>query len=138
MKLHLVVVLVDVGANLHLLDFDDLLLLLGLVLLLLLLVLELAVVQDLADRGFRVGADLDQVQADRVGAGLGFAHRQHALHLTFFVDQADLGDAYLLVHTGPVAGWRGGHGTSGYGTLLWRFRVAAKAATPPMCRLTGP
>jgi hypothetical protein len=117
-QLHLVVVLVDIGANLHLLDFDDLLLLLGLVLLLLLLVLELAVVQDLAHRGFGVRADFHQIEANGKGAGLCIAHGHHALHFAGIIDQAHLGNANLLVYAGPVASRRGGQGTSGYGTLL--------------------
>ena len=46
--LHLIVVLIDVRANLDLFDFDDFLLLFGFVLLLLLFVFELAEIQDLA------------------------------------------------------------------------------------------
>ena len=63
--LHLIVVLVDVRADLDLLDLDDFLLLLGFVLLLLLLVFELAEVEDLHHRRLGVRADLQQVEARR-------------------------------------------------------------------------
>src|SRR6516164_4305046 len=61
--LHVVVVLVDTGAQLDLLDVDDLLPLARYVLLLLLLILELPGVEDLADRGIGVGRNLDEVEA---------------------------------------------------------------------------
>ena len=66
--LHLIVVLIDVRADLDLLDLDDFLLLLGLVLLLLLFVFELAEVEDLDHRRLGVGADLQQIEADGEGA----------------------------------------------------------------------
>ena len=59
--LDVVVVLLGAGAELHLLELHDHLLLLGLVLLLLLGVLELPVIHDLADGRLGRGADLDEV-----------------------------------------------------------------------------
>src|SRR5688572_17226464 len=60
--LEIEVVLVDSGAELHLLDDDHLLLLFRLGLFLLLLEQVLAIVHDLADRGSGRGGDLDEVE----------------------------------------------------------------------------
>ena len=65
--LDVVVVVVDARAHLDLLDLDHPLLLAGGVGLLLRLVLELAVVEDLADRRGRGRRDLDQVEAGFLG-----------------------------------------------------------------------
>ena len=68
-----VVAFVGAGAELHFLDFDDLLLGLGLGGALLLLVLELAVVHQPADRRIGLGDDLDEIdvglarEAQRLG-----------------------------------------------------------------------
>ena len=60
--LHVVVVRVDVRTKLDLLDFDQLLALARLALFLLFLELELAVIEDLADRRVRIGGHLDEVE----------------------------------------------------------------------------
>src|SRR5436305_7498775 len=62
LELEIVVVLVDVGAELDLFEMDDLLLLLRYVRLLLLLVEELAEVHDAADRRLRRRRHLHQVE----------------------------------------------------------------------------
>ena len=62
-QLDLVVAHVGDGAELHFLDLDLLLLLLGGLRLLLGFELELAVIHDAADRRIAVGLDLDQVHA---------------------------------------------------------------------------
>jgi len=54
---------IDVGTELDLLHLDDLLLFAGFVLLLLLLVLELAEIEQLADRRIGVRRNLDEVEA---------------------------------------------------------------------------
>jgi len=104
--LDVVVVLVDAGAQLDLLDLDDLLLLARLVLLLLLLVLELAVVEDLADRGRGGGGNLDQVEAGFGGLFQGFAKRDHPGHLAALVDEADAHGGDLFVDARAVAAGR--------------------------------
>ncbi len=101
--------------------------------LLLLFVFELAEVEDLADRRIGVRADLHQIQTDREGALHRLAHGQNALHLTILIDQANLRDSDLLIYAGAVAGWRGGHWSSGYRSLLSllkRSMADARGATP--------
>ncbi len=62
-----VVVVVDAGTELDLLDLDDLLLLAGLGGLLLLVEVELAVIEDLADRRIGVRGDLDEIESGVFG-----------------------------------------------------------------------
>src|SRR5829696_2044604 len=87
------VVLVDAGAELHLLDHDHLLLLLRLVLLLLLLELVLPVVHDLADR--RVGGrrDLDEVEVLLSGHVLRLLERDDSDLRSVVADEANLRDS---------------------------------------------
>ena len=73
-----VVVLLGPRPELHFLELDHDLLLLGLVLLLLLEVLELAVVHDLADRRLRHRADLDEVDPELLRARQRLLDRKHA------------------------------------------------------------
>ena len=72
LHLGVVVVIVDAGAKLDLLDLDDLLLLAGFGGFLLLKEAELPIVEDLADRRICGGNDLDEVEACVVGYLLGF------------------------------------------------------------------
>ena len=90
--LDVVVVVVDAGAHLDLLDLDHPLLLAGGVGLLLRLVLELAVVEDLADRRRRGRSDLDEVQAGFLGPGQGVAGGDHPDHVALGIDQTNLAD----------------------------------------------
>ena len=60
--LRFVIVIVHVNAELHFLDHDLLLMLLGLALFLLLLVQEFPVIHDAANRGLSGGRDFNQVQ----------------------------------------------------------------------------
>ena len=64
---HIVIVIVDIGAQLDFLDLDNLLLLARFVLALLFLVLVLADIEDFANRRLRIRRDLHQVQARFVG-----------------------------------------------------------------------
>ena len=67
LHLDVVIVVVDAGPELDLLDLDGLLLLARLGRLLLLEEAEPAVIEDLADRGDRVRGDLDEVEAGVLG-----------------------------------------------------------------------
>src|SRR5271166_1849188 len=125
--LHLIVVLINVRANLDLLDLNDFLLLLSFVLLFLLFVFELAEVQDLAHRRVGVRADLDQIKADGEGALHRFARAHDTLHLALLVDQTDLRYPDFLIYAWAVAGWRSGQWSSCYRCLLWLFRRSAAA-----------
>ena len=111
-RLDLVVVDVDVGTELDLLDLHHLLPLARLVLLLLLLELELAVVQDLADGRVGVGNDLHQVQAGFFGSLDGCGGRHDALFLTVLVDEQDAGDSDVFVHARPFFDGRRLHGAA--------------------------
>jgi len=62
LQLDVEVVGIDVGRHTNFLDLDHTLILLGFFFLLQLLKAELAIIHDLANRGHRVGCDLDQVQ----------------------------------------------------------------------------
>src|SRR5258708_15904073 len=75
--LDVVVVVVDAGAQLDLLDLDDLLLLARLVAALLLLVFELAEIEDLDHRRVRVGGDLDEIETRLKGTLQGLAPGPH-------------------------------------------------------------
>jgi hypothetical protein len=88
-------VIVDVRPHLDLFDLDDLLPLARLVGALLRLVLELADVEDLADGRVRIGRDLDQVEAGRVGAGEGVADRDDPDIFAILIDEPDLSDVDL-------------------------------------------
>src|SRR5687768_3109973 len=91
------VVLVDAGAELHLLDDDHLLLLLGLGLLLLLLEEELAVIHDLADRRIRRRRDLHEVEVLLPGHLVGLGDGDDSNLLSLGIDQAHLGVADQVI-----------------------------------------
>jgi hypothetical protein len=99
-------VVVDVRAHLDLFDLDDLLALARLVGPLLRLVLELADVEDLADRRVRVGRDLDEVEPGRVGAGERVADRNDPDIFAILIDETDLGYVDLSVDARALAGRR--------------------------------
>ncbi len=88
-QLHLVVVLVGAGPELHFLDLDLLLLELGLVLLLALLVLELAVIHDPAYRRLGLGGDLHQIEIRFLGLGQGFPQADDTQLLALHTYQSD-------------------------------------------------
>ena len=70
--------------------------------LLLLLVLELAEVEDLADRRLGLGVDLDEVEALLLGHAERFVGLQHAEHAAVGGDDADFGDADAVVDSDLV------------------------------------
>ena len=93
----LVIVLIDRHGELALFDRNDLLLFLGGPVALFLLVEEAAVVLDAADRGSRVGRNLDQVEAPLLGDPHGLKGGQDAELFAVFVDDADFARTNLFV-----------------------------------------
>ena len=118
LDLHLIVVVVDVGPHLDLLDLDDLLLLLGLGLFLLLLVFVLAVIKDLAHRRLGVRRDLDKVKAGLLCDGERPVGRDDTALLAGVVNQKNLGNRDILVDARPVVLGRGGGDWSACYVLL--------------------
>ncbi|GAA3964628.1 hypothetical protein GCM10022231_26560 [Gordonia caeni] len=94
---------VDLRAELLLLDDGHLLITAGLALLLRRLVLELAVVHDLAHRRARVGRNLYQVQVGFVSQAKRIFNTHDAHLLSAGSDKPDLGDADALVYAGISA-----------------------------------
>src|SRR6266699_1459236 len=123
---HVVIVIVNHGPELDLLDLDDLLLFARLGGLLLLLVLEFAVVEDFADRGGLVGDDLDEVQPRFGGDGERVADRHDAVVLSLLIDQLHLADANLIIDARAVLlnGQRGFHRATNGEDLLCLLRRA--------------
>src|SRR4030095_7900496 len=100
--LELVVVLVDLGPELDLLDLDHPLVLLGLARSFLLLVLILPEVHDPADGRHRGRRDLDQVESVLTCAGERLRRRHDPELLTGFVDHPDLTNPDALVGANAV------------------------------------
>jgi hypothetical protein len=90
-------VVVDHRPELDFLDLDDLLLLAGFGLLFLFLESVFAVVQDLADRRYGVGRDLDQVEAGIQGLGQGVCDRDGTEVGAVLVDQVNLTNADIFI-----------------------------------------
>jgi hypothetical protein len=99
--LHAIVVIVIVGAGteLHFLDRDRDLLLLGLVRFLLCLVLVLAEVDDSAHRGIGIRSNFHEVQSFIPGGADGVAHIHHAELLSFLADDPYFGHSNSFVNT---------------------------------------
>ena len=93
----LVIVVVHIDAELHFLDHDLLLMLLGLALFLFLLVQEFPVVHDPADRRLCSGRDLYQVQIFLARHLERFVRRQNSDLIPFVVNHADFAGAYAVV-----------------------------------------
>jgi hypothetical protein len=95
--LGLVVVIVHGDGELALLDRDHLLLLLGGAITLFLLVEEAPIVLNAADRGNRVGRDLNQIQAAFTGNPQRLKRRKNSKLFAVFVDDADFARTNFLV-----------------------------------------
>ena len=95
--LELVVVLVDLGAELDLLDLDHLLVLPSFARALLLLVLILAEIHDAADRRHRRRRDLDQVEPFLLGNRQGLRRRHDAELRAGVVNYPDFADPDAFV-----------------------------------------
>ena len=102
--LHLVVVAVDVGAHLDLLDLDDLLVLARLGRLLLVGVFQLAEIEDLDDRRLGVGRNLDEVEAGLFGEQQCVVDGNVAAIAAVGVDELDPGDPDVAVGARAVLG----------------------------------
>ena len=97
LDLRLDVVIVDLRGHPDLFPDDGLLLLLGVLLLLLLLVAVLPEIEDLGDRRLRVRGDLDEIPPFALGEGERTRGRDDAQLRTVGADEADGGDADLVV-----------------------------------------
>jgi len=99
--LHAVIVVVIVGGRpkLHFLDRDRDLLLLGLVRFFLRLVLELAKVDDPANRRIGVWRNFHEVQTFLASGADGVAHVHHAQLLSVVADDPDCGNSNSFVNT---------------------------------------
>ena len=102
--LNVVVVIVDAGTQLDLLDLDDLLLFARLVAALLLLVFVLAEVENLADRRIGVGRDFDEIEAGLDGLGERVVAGDDPQHLAPFVHQPDAWREDVVVDAGAFFG----------------------------------
>src|SRR5437868_14889162 len=101
--LELVVVLVDIDAELHFLDGDDLLVLLRRALLLLLFIQELAVILNTADRRICRSRDLHQIKPTLAGNFEGFKGLHHTKLSTVFVYHTDFAGANTLIGANSTA-----------------------------------
>jgi len=97
LDLRLDVVVVDLRGHPDLFPDDGLLLLLGVLLLLLFLIAVLTEIEDLGDRRLRVRGDLDEIPPFALGQGERTRGRDDAQLRTVGADEADGGDADLVV-----------------------------------------
>jgi hypothetical protein len=101
LQLHLEVVIVGAGTQLHLFDFHGVLLLPGLPGLLLLLVLVPSPVHDLDHRGSGLGRYLHQVQFGLGSSALRILEGDDAYLLAVGVDESNGADADVVVYSRP-------------------------------------
>ncbi len=138
LHLHVVVVLVDAGAQLDFLDLDGALLLARLRGLLLLEKAEATIIEDLADRRNGVRGDLDEVEAGILGKLQRIEERDHATVGAGIVDELNLANsADIAVRAGTFLGRGRGSavGTTNGGILLYLARFAPLLQTH--CTKTG-
>src|SRR5207302_9850961 len=101
-----VVLIVDDGPVCQRLALDALVFLALLGGFLLFLIFVFAVVEDLDDRGGRVGRNLDQVETGLLRGGERIGDLHGAFVGAVLLDQMDFADANLLVDTRPILGGR--------------------------------
>ena len=116
--LHLVIVGVDVRPHLDFLDLDGLLLLAGLGGLLLGLILQLAQIDELANRHLAIGIDLDEIESRFLSEVKRLGGRYDAPVLAFCVDKLNLGGTNISVGARPVIRGRGRSERSANGSGL--------------------
>src|SRR5207249_9155767 len=104
LHLGVVVVRVDLRAELHLFDDDVRRSFSRFLAPLVLLVLVLAEVHDLADRRFGVGCDLDEVETGLSGDGERVGEASHSQLRAVGADEANLASANAIVDAGVVCG----------------------------------
>src|SRR5205823_2558932 len=133
LHLHVVIVIVDHGAHLDLLDLDDLLLLAGFGGLLLLLIFELAVIENLAHRRLGIGRQFDEIETGFLGQRQGLAGRYNAAVLSLLVDEADFSSLDAVIDS--VSFFLGGgrsatsHGLPGGYAQVCGFSVDSPAGS---------
>src|SRR5579863_406934 len=136
--LDLVIMVVDAGSELDLLDLDDLLAFARLGGFLLLEKAELAEIEDLADRRARGGDDLDQVEPGIVGQLLRIGEIDDAAVLTFGVNELDLNGANVAIDARPafLRGRGRLHGTAnGHSPALMKTNgLRRRDPSPGICR----
>src|SRR6516162_6850559 len=121
---HVVIMVVDAGAELDLFDLDDLLPLASLIGFLLLEKSEAAVIEDLADRRGGIRGELDEIEAGILGDLEGIEEGHHTPVRTVVVDQLNLADtSNVAVDPGPIFLGRGhsSEGTANGWLLLCLF-----------------
>src|SRR4029077_5337802 len=130
--LELVVVLVDLRAELDLFDLDHLLVLAGFTRALLLLVLVFPEIHDAADRRHGRRRDLDQVEPLLLGDGERLRRRHDAELCAGVVDHADFADADARVHPGAVvATWTSVESDKASLRCYAVNQLAAESSEPP-------
>jgi len=100
------IVIISAGPNPHLLDFRDVLILLGVPGALVLLELELPQIGDAAHGRIGRGRDFDQIKPCLFGSANSFLDRQNPDLSAIRVEDADLGDTNLAIGTRTSGGWR--------------------------------
>ena len=94
---HLIIVRVDVRAELDLFQFLGLLLLLGSRLFLLRFVAHLAIVDDLTDRDLLVGRDFNEVHTGFAGSVQGSVNWHFTLFFTILINEKDAGGTNIAI-----------------------------------------
>src|SRR5437763_1881104 len=99
---YIIVMVVDTGPQLNLLDLDNLLALTGFGGLLLFEKAEFSVVEDFADRRSGIGDDLDEIQSGFFRELERLFRRGWALVLALCINQLHSGNANIAVSAGPL------------------------------------
>ena len=100
------IVIIGAWPNPHLLDFRDVLILLGIAGALVLLELELPQIGDAAHGWIGRGRDFDQIKPGFFSPANSFLDRQNPDLSAVRVEDADLGDTNLAIGTRTSGGWR--------------------------------
>src|SRR5215475_5493845 len=130
--LHIVIVVVDHGPELDLLDLDDLLFLAGFRRLLLRLVFIFAVIENFADGRGRVGGNLDEIKSGLLGLVQSDLDFNGPKVVAGLVDQLDFANTDLLVDARAVlrGGLRGSYwATNGSALLMSLQRSCGRRMT---------
>src|SRR5262249_26609561 len=136
--LHVVIVVVDHGPELDLLDLDDLLFLAGFRCLLLRLVFIFAVIENFADGRGRVGGNLDEIKSGLLGLVQSDLDLNRPKIVAGLVDQLDFANTDLLVDARAVlrGGLRGSYwATNGSALLMSLQRSCGRRMTKDQDKL---
>lgn len=118
LHLHLIVMGVDVRAHLDFFDFDDLLLLAGFGGFFLRRILQLAEIENLADRRFGIGRDFYEIEASFFRKLESLVGRDDTEILAFGIDKLNFRDTDFPVGARPVLDWGIGFERSANGRIL--------------------